>query len=191
MLQSRRRIHGRTRPGAEDHEPLVTREPSIHGPKNPPQGSGLVVQGNLTQADGLAERKAALEMFHRHSPGSTQRLTLGADKGYDAFGFVSGLRQACVTPHFAKESRYSAIDGRTIRHEGNASSPGHGKKIDLRWSNDPMDRFLILLTFGWAKSVGGMAQTMYRGVARVRSHFILTMAANNRARLPRLLGHDG
>lgn len=42
--------------------------------------------------------------------------------------------------------------------------------------------------FGWAKTVGGMAQTVYRGVERVRSRFILTMAANDLARLPRLLG---
>jgi len=41
--------------------------------------------------------------------------------------------------------------------------------------------------FGWTKTVGGMAQTMYRGVERVRSRFIMTMAANNLARLPRLL----
>ena len=39
-----------------------------------------------------------------------------------------------------------------------------------------------------AKTVGGMAQTVYRGVERVRSRFILTMAASNLARLPRLLG---
>ena len=43
--------------------------------------SGLIVQGDLTQADGHAERRAALDMLHRHSPGSTRRLTLGADKG--------------------------------------------------------------------------------------------------------------
>lgn len=41
--------------------------------------------------------------------------------------------------------------------------------------------------FGWAKTFGGMAQTVYRGVERVRSRFILTMTANNLARLPRLL----
>jgi hypothetical protein len=41
--------------------------------------------------------------------------------------------------------------------------------------------------FGWAKTVGGMAQTVYRGVERVRSLFILTMVANNLVRLPRLL----
>jgi len=56
--------------------------------------SGLIVQADLTQADGHAERRAALAMIHRHSPGSTRRLTLGADKGYDSADFVTDLRQA-------------------------------------------------------------------------------------------------
>jgi hypothetical protein len=30
--------------------------------------NGLIVQGDLTKADGRAERKAALDMVHRHSP---------------------------------------------------------------------------------------------------------------------------
>jgi hypothetical protein len=94
--------------------------------------SGLIVQGDLTQADGRAERKAALYMIHRHSPGSTRRLTLGADKGFDAAEFVADLRRACVTPHVAQKSRYSAIDGRTTRHEGYALSIRHRKRIDLR-----------------------------------------------------------
>jgi transposase len=135
---------------------------------------GLVVQGDLTQADGHAERRAAMDMVHRHSPGSTRRLTLGADKGYDAAEFVSDLREACVTPHVAQKSRYSAIDGRTTRHQGYDLSIKRRKRIEE--------------AFGWAKTVGGMAQTVYRGVERVRSRFILTMAANNLARLPRLLG---
>ena len=135
--------------------------------------SGLIVQGDLTRADGHAERRAALEMIHRHSPGSTRRLTLGADKGYDVADFVADLRQACVTPHVARKSRHSAIDGRTTRHRGYGLSLKHRKRIEE--------------AFGWAKTVGGMAQTVYRGVERVRSRFILTMAANNLARLPRLL----
>ena len=135
--------------------------------------SGLIVQGDLTQADGHAERRAALDMVHRHAPGSTRQLTLGADKGFDAAGFVADLRQACVTPHVARKSRSSAIDGRTTRHEGYALSIKHRKRIEE--------------AFGWAKTVGGMARTVYRGVERVRARFILTMAANNLARLPRLL----
>ncbi|WP_412509948.1 transposase, partial [Roseovarius sp. SYSU LYC5161] len=61
------------------------------------------------------------------------------------------------------------------------------KKIDLRRENDPPDRFLVLLTFGWAKTVGGMAQTVHRGLDRVRAQFTMTMAACNLARLPKLL----
>jgi transposase len=135
--------------------------------------SGLIVQGDLTRADGRAERRAAIDMIDRHSPGSTRRLTVGADKGFDTADFVAEMRRACVTPHVAQKSRHSAIDGRTTRHEGYALSIKHRKRIEE--------------AFGWAKTVGGMAQTVYRGIERVRSRFILTMAANNLARLPRLL----
>jgi transposase len=135
--------------------------------------SGLIVQADLTRADGHAERRAALDMIHRHSPGSTRRLTLGADKGYDSADFVAELRQACVTPHVARKLRHSAIDARTTRHAGYALSQKRRKKIE-----EP---------FGWAKTIGGMAQTVLRGIERVRARFTLTMAACNLARLPRLL----
>jgi hypothetical protein len=105
----------------------------------------LIVQGDMTQADGHAERRAALGMIHRHSPASTRRLTLGADKGFDAAAFVAVLRQACVTPYVAQKSRYSAIDGRSTRHEGCALSIKHRKRIEE--------------AFGWTKTVGGMTQT--------------------------------
>ncbi len=135
--------------------------------------NGLIVQAELTHADGHAERRAALDMIHRHSPGSTRRLTLGADKGYDSADFVADLRQACVTPHVAQKPRHSAIDGRTTRHVGYALSQKRRKRIE-----EP---------FGWAKTVGGMAQTVHRGLDRVRARFTLTTAACNLARLPRLL----
>ena len=135
--------------------------------------SGLIVQGDLTRADGRAERRAAIDMIDRHSPGSTRRLTVGADKGFDTADFVAEMRRACVTPHVAQKARHSAIDGRTTRHEGYALSIKHRKRIEE--------------AFGWAKTVGGMAQTVYRGLERVRSRFILTMAANNLARLPKLI----
>ncbi len=46
--------------------------------------NGLVVQADLTPADGRAERRAAIDMIDRHSPGSTRRLTLGADRALRA-----------------------------------------------------------------------------------------------------------
>lgn len=78
---------------------------------------GLIFQVDLTQADGPAEREAAPDMLHRHFPGSICKLPLGADKAYDAAGFVADLRRACVTPHVAQTARRSAIDGRTTRHK--------------------------------------------------------------------------
>jgi transposase len=135
--------------------------------------NGLIVQADLTRACGHAERRAALDMIDRHALGSTRRRTLGADKGYDSADFVAALRERRVTPHVARKARHSAIDGRTTRHAGYAASQKCRKKIE-----EP---------FGWAKTVGDMAQTMYRGVERVRARFTLTMAACNLARLPRLL----
>ena len=135
--------------------------------------AGLIVQGDLAHSDGQAERRAALDMIHRHSPGSTRQLTLGADKGFDAAEFVADLRQASFTPYVAQKARYSAIDGRTTRHDGYALSIKCRKWIEE--------------AFGWAKTIGGMAQTVYRGIEWVRSGFILTMAGNNFARLPGLL----
>lgn len=135
--------------------------------------NGLVVQADLTHADGHGERKAALEMINRHSPGSTRRLTLGADKGYDSTDFIAALRRMVVTPHIAQKVRHSAIDGRTTHHPGYALSQRRRKKIE-----EP---------FGWAKTVGGMAQTVHRGLDRVRAQFTMTMAACNLAKLPKLL----
>ena len=78
----------------------------------------------------MRKRRAALDMIHRHSPGSTRHLTLGADKRFDAAEFVADLRRACVTPHVAQKVRYSAIDGRTTRHKGYDLSIRHRKRIE-------------------------------------------------------------
>ncbi|NKB16124.1 MAG: IS5 family transposase [Sphingomonadales bacterium] len=136
--------------------------------------SGLIVQAELTQADGHAERAAALVMIERQSPGSERRLTLGADKGYDAASFVGDLRRMCVTPHVAAKAKGSAIDGRTTRHAGYSVSQKKRKQIEE--------------AFGWGKTVGQMRKTMLRGVARVAAQFTFNIAGYNLARLPKLLG---
>ena len=135
--------------------------------------NGLVVETELTLATGYAERVAAAEMPSRLSNGSGRRRTVGADKGCNSAPCVAALRDIGFTPHVAQKAKGSAIDGRTTRHEGCAVSQRKRKLVE-----EP---------FGWAKTVGGMAQTSYLGRDRVEANFILTMAANNLARLPRLL----
>ena len=57
---------------------------------------GLIVDTRTTEAGGRPEREAGLAMMAAR-PG-TDRLTLGADKGYDTQDFVEGLRCANVSP---------------------------------------------------------------------------------------------
>jgi transposase len=135
--------------------------------------SGLIVAATLTKATGTAEREAAEEMIVRHSPGA--RLTLGADKGYDAASFVADMRALNVTPHIAQNvsGRRSAIDGRTTRHPGYAVSQQKRKRIE-----EP---------FGWGKTIGGLARPMLRGIGKLGFKFTLTMASYNLIRLPRLI----
>src|SRR5215472_5401484 len=45
---------------------------------------GLIAAAMTTQADGTAERDAALLMLNDLQEGRTTRITVGADKGYDA-----------------------------------------------------------------------------------------------------------
>jgi transposase len=136
--------------------------------------SGLIVAATLTKATGTAERQAAEEMIVRHSPGA-RRITLGADKGYDAAAFVADMRALNVTPHIAQNisGRRSAIDARTTRHPGYAISQQKRKRVE-----EP---------FGWGKTIGGLARPMLRGVRKLGFKFTLTMAGYNLIRLPKLI----
>jgi transposase len=136
---------------------------------------GLIVEASLTQATGTAEREAAKHLIHAHAPGSTRRLTLGADKAYDTAGFIADCRTMCVTPHVAQNTagRSSAIDGRTTRHAGYAVSQRRRKLIEE--------------AFGWAKTIGGLARPMRRGAARMGQAFTFAMAAYDLIRLAKLL----
>jgi transposase len=133
---------------------------------------GLIVDALVTPATGTAERAAALTMLGRRT--GRHRATLGADKAYDAAGFVAAVRGLNVTPHVAQNtSRRSAIDGRTTRHPAYARSQRIRKRIEEG--------------IGWIKTVGGLRKTRHRGTARVGWLFTLTAAACNLVRLPKLL----
>jgi IS5 family transposase len=132
--------------------------------------NGLVVGVALTEADGFAERKAALALLDRCVSG---RATLGADRGYDSRDFVAHCRERRVTPHVAQNlSRRSAVDGRTTRHPGYAVSQRLRKRVEE--------------VFGWAKTVGGLRKLRYIGRARNELCATLTAAAYNLVRMAKL-----
>ena len=66
---------------------------------------GLIVECELTQASGTAEREAGLRLLARERGRRGRgRLSVGADKGYDTPDFVAGVRELGVTPHVAPRS---------------------------------------------------------------------------------------
>ena len=136
--------------------------------------NGLVVDACLTEANGHAERIAALHMIEPRADRS-RPITLGADRGYDAEDFVNELRSMKATPHVAQNTsgRSSAVDGRTTRHAGYAVSQRIRKRIEE--------------AFGWMKTVAGQERTKFRGRERVGWAFTFAAAAYNLARLPKLL----
>ena len=129
--------------------------------------NGLVVETELTLANGTAERTAAVRMVNR-IPGS-HRITVGADKAYDVGSFVEDLRQLRATPHVACKKKATAIDGRTTRHSGYIVSQRIRKRIEE--------------VFGWMKTVGNLRKTHHRGKSKLTWIFQFMMAAYNLIRI--------
>jgi len=138
--------------------------------------NGLLVQTMVTQADGTAERDAALLMAWKTAskmPGS-RRITLGGDKNYDTRDFVTTARGMRITPHVAQNNthRSSAIDGRTTRHTGYQISQQKRKRVEQ--------------SFGWMKMIGLLKKVKLRGLRKVAGWFTFVGAAYNLVRLRRL-----
>jgi transposase len=132
--------------------------------------SALIVEAELTQADGRAERDAAACMLGR-LPARTRRRTVAADKAYDTSGFVADCRSLGITPHVAQNTanRRSAIDARTTRHPGYVVSQRLRKRIE-----EP---------FGWMKTIAGGRKLRYIGRRRNRAWFLMVGAVYNLLRI--------
>ena len=136
---------------------------------------GMLVDFQLTQATGTAERDVVPTLLQEAKDRRFRPKTLGGDKNYDTKGCVRAMREAGVTPHVAQNDKRrggSAIDGRTTRHEGYRVSQRIRKRVEE--------------IFGWMKTVGGMRRTRYRGVDRTQAWAYFVAATYNLLRITRL-----
>jgi transposase len=138
--------------------------------------NGLIVDFEVTEANGHAERDAAIKMLdrqrrHRGKGRSPRRITLAADAGYDAKEFVKRCRERRITPHVAQK-KHSAIDGRTT------SRPGYAVSTRARR--------LVEKIFGWMKTAAAHRRTRFKGRSRTAFSTILVAASFNLIRLSRL-----
>jgi hypothetical protein len=137
--------------------------------------NGLIVDATVTEADGTAERDAALLMVHHRWQRREPIRSVAADKAYDTRDFVKLLREMQVRPHVTqnvKRGDGSAIDARTTRH--------------ARYHISQKKRPRIERAFGWMKSVGGIRKVKLRGLRKVGWLFLMTSAAFNLWRIPKL-----
>jgi hypothetical protein len=136
--------------------------------------NGLIVNAELLQANGRAERDAALLMLEQ-LPGDG-RITVGGDKGFDTQEFVGECRQMNVTPHVAQNDGRrggSAVDARTTRHASYTISQKKRKRIEE--------------CFGWLKDIALLRKLKHRGLFKVGWIFTFAAAAYNLVRLRKLI----
>ena len=135
---------------------------------------GLLVDFQVTQATGTAERDMVPKLLDEAKERRFHPRTLGGDKNYDTRDCMDDMRERRVTPHVAQNTsnRRSAIDGRTTRHPGYAVSQRIRKRVEE--------------IFGWMKTVGGFRRTRYRGLDRTGLAGYLVATAYNLVRLSRL-----
>jgi hypothetical protein len=139
--------------------------------------NGLIILTEVFQANGTAERDAAMVMLEQ-IPGG-RRVTVGGDKGYDTRDFVAECRNMNVTPHVAQNTKRnggSAIDGRTTRHGGYEVSQKKRKRIEE--------------CFGWLKTIALMRKVRHRGLEKVGWVFTFAAAAYNLVRMKNLLANS-
>jgi transposase len=135
---------------------------------------GIIVNAEVLEANGRAERDSALMMLEQ-VPGDG-RITVAGDKGYDTAEFVAECRHMNVTPHVAQNTARpggSAIDSRTTRHASYAISQKKRKRIEE--------------CFGWLKDVALLRKLKHRGLFKVGWIFTFAAAAYNLVRLRNLI----
>jgi transposase len=139
--------------------------------------NGLLVDFQLTQATGTAERDVVPNLIDQACERGFHPRTLAADKGYDTKACVADLRRRHVTPHVAQNTsgRRSAIDRRTTRHVGYAISQCIRKRVEE--------------IFGWMKTIGGLRRTRFIGLERTQLAGYLVATAYNLVRMARLVAH--
>jgi transposase len=134
---------------------------------------GLILNTEVFQANGTAERDAALIMLEQIQ--GSGRVTVAGDKGYDTHGFVAECRHLKITPHVAQNTKRnggSAIDGRTTRHAGYAVSQRKRKRVEE--------------CFGWMKTIALLRKVRHRGLFKVGWVFTFAAAAYNLVRMRNL-----
>ncbi len=151
---------------------------------------GLIVAVAVTEANGTAERSAALEMLDElKATHGVQPKTLGADKGYDDGEFFRDVETRQIEPHvpLVKEP----CDPETVTHTKRKPGIEARQRMKARmlsegyWLSQKC-RKKIEEGYGWLKEIAGLDRSRVVGRWKIQQLLDVGAAAFNLVRLRKL-----
>jgi hypothetical protein len=144
---------------------------------------GLIVDLELTEANGFAEREAALTMIRRTKRRRKRMRTVAGDRGYDAGDFLLEVEAAGVKPMVAIRagkirSRDPAADARMRARR---------RQRTKTYAVSQRKRKLTEESFGWSKTTGGLRRSRHAERWKLGQQSLITGAAYNLLRIVRLV----
>jgi len=152
--------------------------------------NGLIVGVTVTEANGTAEREAAVDLIDAFRDlAGWDPTTVGLDKGYDSGDLFLELEQRGVEPHGAltkpPKPEAAAKDAErekvAARHRMAGRATGDGYRLSQKC------RKKLEEGFGWLKEIAGLARSRVVGRWRIRQLWELGAAAYNLVRMRSLL----
>ena len=148
---------------------------------------GLIVNVTVTEANGTAERSAALDMLDEVQTKQKRKVkTLDADKGYDDGGLYQDVEKREIEPHvpLVKEPRdpktvpdKRPVPGIEARQRMTTRMGGEGDRLSQKC------RKKIEEGFGWLKSIGGLDRSRVVGRWKLKPLLEIGAATYNLLRL--------
>lgn len=144
---------------------------------------GLITDIEVTEANGRAERDAALVLVRRTKRRRKRMKTMGADRGYDAGAFLLAVEAEGVTPMVAVRSGAIRSHGAAAdaRRRARRRQSTAGYRISQR------KRKLTEEGFGWTKTIGGLRRSRHTERWKLGQQSLINGAAYDLLRITRLL----
>jgi transposase len=149
--------------------------------------NGLIVAITVTEANGTAERSAALEMLDGvHATHALTPTTLGADKGYDSGEFLQELESRGIEPHVPLVK--APCDPKSVVHSHRKAGVEARHRMKARMGSDGFllsqkCRKKIEEGFGWLKTIAGLGRSRVVGRWKLKQLLEVGAAAFNLVRL--------
>jgi transposase len=151
---------------------------------------GLIVGVTVTEANGTAEREAAVDLIDAfRKAAGWDPATIGLDKGYDSGDLFLALETRGVEPHGAltrppkpeTAAREKEREKVAARHRMAARTSGEGYRLSQKC------RKKLEEGFGWLKGVAGLARSRVVGRGKIQQLWEVGAAAYNLVRMRSLL----